>query len=444
MALQSLANNPQKLDRARSRFIGSPPLFVSSPSGTTTEWPTPGQPDEEQRWLSQRRFQLEMEYRASFPSSQFEAQVDEEWNKAMREDEMDPRFIVLGQIKYGAQAKERVKKRWVEQGIWNENWKEHCGMVWRWKHEEPLEAEADLYTEPKTANANLYSSSPIMESSGLETGEKAEGEKIQQIERAQTIKEREREASRPLHQFFYQLTKESERMLHQLRNSENNEAIPSDIHMMAAERVKNTWMERKIWDSKWGPYYPGRSWKHEQPLEKWLEEEMSKVTYSPPPNPHESNSPFTFTDTNLREFRSVSPSPAEANQEVFSATNLYHQESPLAINLQGELNTVHKPASGHESPPSPPREKRRRGRPSRGSEKPRVDRPLQDPPEAPRRSRRLQEAKSAAGLHTMAGSIDSASRTGRPKRGGTKAGVSAQAVPEKESRASKRQRKTRK
>ncbi|KAH8163718.1 hypothetical protein CIB48_g4518 [Xylaria polymorpha] len=355
MALQSLANNPQKLDRARSRFDRPPPSLVSYPSGTTTEMPTPGQPDEKARWLSERRFQLEMEYRASFPSSQFETQVKEECIKAMGEDGNNPRFVLLGNIMHGAQAKECVKKRWVEQGIWNENWTEGCGMVWRWKHEEPLEAEADLHTESKRANENLLSASHVMETSESETDEEAEGKKIQQIERVLTIEEREREASRPFQQFAYQLLKESDRILHELRHNENNATKSFDVNAAAYDRVKNTWIKRKIWDSKWSSV-PGRYWKHEWPLEEWLEEEMSKLTYSPPTNPQERDSPFTFSETNLRPYRSVSPSPAEPNQ-VSSATNLGPQEPPPAINLQGALNTGHASASGHENPPSPPREK---------------------------------------------------------------------------------------
>lgn len=47
------------------------------------------------------------------------------------------RRIPIGR-NYDELAKEKVMKRWAEQGIWNEEWKSRS--VWRWKHE-PLDPE---------------------------------------------------------------------------------------------------------------------------------------------------------------------------------------------------------------------------------------------------------------------------------------------------------------
>ena len=42
-------------------------------------------------------------------------------------------------------AYENVKKRWVEQGIWNNKWNKFASG--RWKHGEPLELESKLETD---------------------------------------------------------------------------------------------------------------------------------------------------------------------------------------------------------------------------------------------------------------------------------------------------------
>jgi hypothetical protein len=49
--------------------------------------------------------------------------------------------------------------------------------------------------------------------------------------------------------------------------------IPPHINSTAYERVKSTWTGRGIWDERWG-ILPGMSWKHEQPIEERLREEL--------------------------------------------------------------------------------------------------------------------------------------------------------------------------
>jgi hypothetical protein len=43
------------------------------------------------------------------------------------------------------EASETVKKRWVEQGIWNDKWNKFASG--RGKHEEPLELESESETD---------------------------------------------------------------------------------------------------------------------------------------------------------------------------------------------------------------------------------------------------------------------------------------------------------
>lgn len=105
---------------------------------------------------------------------------------------------------FGDEALETVMKHWVERGIWNNKWNNRA--LGRWKHEEPLDLGSE--SDPDT-----------------EAG-------------------RQREASRPCHQFSYQILKERKRIQEE---SENREGVnPADINARAYENIKNTWTKRGI------------------------------------------------------------------------------------------------------------------------------------------------------------------------------------------------------
>jgi hypothetical protein len=59
------------------------------------------------------------------------------------------------------------------------------------------------------------------------------------IAKRRVIREREREASRPSHQFVYQISKEREQIQEESANGEGADA--ADINTRAFENVKNTW-----------------------------------------------------------------------------------------------------------------------------------------------------------------------------------------------------------
>ena len=57
------------------------------------------------------------------------------------------------------EARETVKKRWVEQGIWNSKW--DYFTIGRWKHKEPLELESESGTDTEAGPSSpLFSFSP--------------------------------------------------------------------------------------------------------------------------------------------------------------------------------------------------------------------------------------------------------------------------------------------
>ena len=155
--------------------------------------------------------------------------------------------------------------RWTEQGIWNCKWKQFA--FGRWKHEEPLEPESELETDSKAGPSLSFSFSPNSQPKlrrPKSDNAKSDNEK-RRIAEQQVIREREREASRPYHQFLYQMSKERERIQEESENGEGADA--ADINTKAYENVKNIWTKRRIWNEKWGTM-PGMSWKHEGPFEE--------------------------------------------------------------------------------------------------------------------------------------------------------------------------------
>lgn len=252
-ALAGLEGDPLRLDRERQRFSHSPPPYISNPSGTTTRSASPDAPSEEQRLRQERRMQLAWEADASRPDKQFSAQVDEErrrmWNA-------DPRTswikINPGDGTFKEEARETVKKHWVEQGIWNNKWNQFA--YGRWKHEEPIESESE--TDSETEISPLFHISPKPQPKLRRP--KSDEEKRRIAER-RVVQEHEREASRPYHQFVHQISRARERI------QESVDA--ADINTMVYENVKNTWTKRRIWNGRWG-ILPGMAWKHEEALEE--------------------------------------------------------------------------------------------------------------------------------------------------------------------------------
>ena len=253
-ALTELERNPVRLHGARRRFNDSPPPYTSGRSGTTTRSVSPGAPSERQRRREQRRMQLAEEYEASRPYNQFSAHVDEErkriWNMNTRSNrpETPPGFDFL------EQARETVKRRWVKQGIWNNNWTEFA--YGNWKHEEPLFSESESTDNSESRTSTALFSFPKQP--------KTDDNKRWNADR-QVAQEREREASRPFHQFVFQLSEERESIT-ELRDGKNV-AHSADINTKAYENVKRTWIRRKIWNQRWG-IMPGMCWKHEERLEE--------------------------------------------------------------------------------------------------------------------------------------------------------------------------------
>ncbi len=179
-------------------------------------------------------------------------------------------------------AIEIIKMRWVEQGIWKDKWDEMAAgryrNIGRWKHEEPLEPESETETEaePPPPPFSLFGISQNQPQPKLRRP-KTDEEK-RQISERRVVREREREASRPYHQFIYQISKERERIQDESANGKDADA--DDINTRAYEKVKNTWTKRGMWKERWG-IVPGMSWKHEEPLEEEAVDNSTFVLANP-------------------------------------------------------------------------------------------------------------------------------------------------------------------
>ena len=257
-ALATLNEDPRLLDHARQRFSEPPPSYTSHVSHNSTLSQSPDPPSEEQ----QLRDAVERDYWASNASNQFIDQVGDELKRISTFRQP------VGTI-YDELAEGNVKKSWIEQGIWDEKWKGR--NLGKWKHEKPLDPESESETNPEE-ELPLFSL-PSIRAKAKQRQPKNE-EKMRQIAERRLIREREREASRPFNQFVWQVSKERGKSRN--KSSEHG-AVGSDlpeINTKAYEIVRNTWIERGIWNRKWG-ILPGMSWKHEKPLNEGLRDQMN-------------------------------------------------------------------------------------------------------------------------------------------------------------------------
>ncbi|MCJ1355518.1 MAG: hypothetical protein MMC33_005510 [Icmadophila ericetorum] len=216
-ALDRLEADPLGLGRTRMRFSQSPPPYTSNPSGTTTRSASPDTRSDEQRRREQRRYQFIRERAASLPQKQFEAQVEEErkqiWYADPRTRMSQYRSI---DTTFDEDARETIKKRWAEQ--------------------EPLELESELETDTEAAfPPHSFLFGIHQKPPQLKPRRPKSNDEKQRAAKRRAVRECEREASRPYHQFVYQILKERERIQDESANGEGADA--ADINTRAYENV---------------------------------------------------------------------------------------------------------------------------------------------------------------------------------------------------------------
>ncbi|KAK4204867.1 hypothetical protein QBC40DRAFT_249602 [Triangularia verruculosa] len=249
-ALAALVRDPSTLNRTRRRFLVSLPHDTPhSHNSTRSQSPYDAN---EQQCHDTKECQLRLEWAASLPNNQLSAQVLEEERRLIQAVEQGDFHVPVG-TDYYKQAKEAVKERWAEQGIWNDNWNDMAQG--RWKHEELFELSSE--SEHEMPPTGLFS---------MQTGQRTELRREYKGGDGRAIRKRQFDGTRPFHQFIYQVSKERERVQNMFEVGAGF-AFPPDINTQAYDIVKDIWIKRGIWDATWG-ILPGMSWKHERPLLK--------------------------------------------------------------------------------------------------------------------------------------------------------------------------------
>ncbi|KAI0157980.1 hypothetical protein GGR52DRAFT_586762 [Hypoxylon sp. FL1284] len=174
------------------------------------------------------------------------------------EKDLEKRSMQIWEEHSASRPHENIRARWAEQGIWNENWNSRAHGIW--KHEEPLPKPAPQYPLKSKNSAFLTKT------------QRRRKDKFRKPIKPQPREPLERQASRPLHQFFYQVTLASEQIQHELRMKGVSNYAPGNINSRAYRRVKETWVRRGIWDAKW-IILPGKVWKHERPIQDLIDED---------------------------------------------------------------------------------------------------------------------------------------------------------------------------
>lgn len=249
-----LSENPEQLDRARQRFSRSPP-YRSRPSELTTVSESPNLPDEEQRNSTRRETLLMLEHEASRPYQQFRAQQQDEYSLLFQPPPGDGCVADMTAMRF---ASEVVKKQWVKQHIWKDEWngittESHVPPFAQWKHEEPLTLESESETDVEAEKPVRLIFAPEKN-----LPRRKSRQEIREMKARRSIRGREHEASRSLNQFIYRVSEKREHICEQSRPSGSTTLDLDEINAKSYEHVKALWVKKGIWNRKWG-ILPGHS-----------------------------------------------------------------------------------------------------------------------------------------------------------------------------------------
>ena len=333
-SLAGLEADPQLLERTRRRFSDSPPPYTSNHSHNSTLFPNP--PTNEQQRRANRRGKLLHARAASHVFEQFKAQTIEIVTAAWKADPRTKFMQYMPGGLYHRDAEKLVRDSWIEPGIWDDEWGDGSDRFLispgQWKHEKPLELESATETDKEwESNAGLFCSY-IRPGQQKPRRPKSDVER-RRIAEQRIVRERQRQASRPYHQFVYQITKERERIQNELTNEEVPAATTADINIRAYETVKAVWRKRMIWNERWG-ILPGMSWKHEEPYEE-------EINDDPTDNQVDHLETRNHEEGQLPRRNPRSTSPTNINHPQVSAVMSTSQQAPAAIIDGPDMNNSH-------------------------------------------------------------------------------------------------------
>lgn len=242
-ALNRLVEDPERLERTYQRLCGSPRYRSRAPS---TEFDTPFYPPDGPTVRTNRREEVKKQIDQSRPDAQFHAQKEELAAEITSETLVRTEGSFNScRIDFGI-ASCAIMRHWKEQGIWDPAWPERDPGR-NWMHEAPRKSST-------VSDTNAEDSSV----SALNSGDHKPNLTEEQKE--------SKEASRPCHQFTFQVNRERERLQLKWQLGDNPATLQPDINTIAYNNVKERWVKRHIWDERWG-ILPGMRWRHEEHFE---------------------------------------------------------------------------------------------------------------------------------------------------------------------------------
>jgi hypothetical protein len=301
--LQQLENDPQLLARDRDQRFDEPPPPYSE-SGESTQIPTPRTPVVDESYEREKRRSARYQYT---PLNQFKNQARQERERLEHQlsNERFGRKQTLpwdGPSDLRANSENNDRSRWVEQGIWGDNW----GPAWP-KNSHPMSTWARpdgpfvggttlprltsgpalagaMRSPTRSRNRNQHrihqgenqrrSKASDLAIFGPAVGQPKWPKSPRPIKIIQTMfgstpvypipvpTVPNPEASRLYHQFLYQISKEREWIRDEANYERSGSAI--DFDAAAYRAVKNHWIKDEIWNPTWGEL-PGMTWIHEEP-----------------------------------------------------------------------------------------------------------------------------------------------------------------------------------
>ncbi|CAK7213448.1 hypothetical protein SCUCBS95973_001796, partial [Sporothrix curviconia] len=328
-ALARLAENTALLDRALQRFGRDdddgdggdeppPPYYPpSTVSGTPTEPDEPSQsplfsdeaddlPEAVAARRRQREHDLDIKHGMTRPSPQFrnqsfalalritEARYDEERERrpfpALNTNERAR--LIRENIK---DAKDLIRARWRERGLWMATWGIQPAYGDYWPHEdEPTEVlphenhrKRQRRTRATVAAAANAASRPynqfvyqVAKERDLLLGLAGDLDPLPLPERQPFYYRTRRRSDPPRHNWEAELAEDEayeQRRLQSLRPRVPAplRKAPVDVHSTAYETVKAAWVRWGIWDPRWS-IMPGMQWMHEEPLDKFLQRHLAE------------------------------------------------------------------------------------------------------------------------------------------------------------------------
>ncbi|KAL9013400.1 MAG: hypothetical protein Q9173_001902 [Seirophora scorigena] len=292
LAFANMKEDDPRFKQALSCCNDPPPPY---PSEESTQFPSPEPSDYEQHEAHKTVERLN-----STVYYQFQHQ---KWD----EEAQLRKHPARGPFDFDEVARATIIKRWTEQGIWNNKWDPQNLTLARWKHEEPLALD-------DRSGRKSPSPSPIFAEKQVGTkDDRGTPRPSADIAREAT----EREASRPLHQFEYQVLKEQEYI----------EATTASVHKRAYENVKQRWIDRGIWDARW-LRLPGMSWKHETP-------NVPQHPSVKSPRPPNTTSLAPAVHSNLHQALAYSSSPDPSNRNLLRNGNRPGKKAAALTRVSG-------------------------------------------------------------------------------------------------------------